>query len=301
MFFILFGFALSHPSGDISLPINEKLGVPGFPDCDRANPSLNLTVREAANDLICHQNEGPSDAIQIATVGDSITAGVCSTGGNAPYPAQLQILLDNKYGEGKYKVTNLGACGSTMLINGDSPFWKRPQFNTLINSKWDIVTIMLGTNDAKDPSSGGPNNWQHDCGGANDTTLAGCTFAKNYASMIKLVRTLGKTAPPKVFAMIPPPLMQQAAYGMNQTVINSVYPKLVPMIGQTNKVDGIVDFYSTMGGVADWKSKFPKSCTRDSTWPSCKYWCDAQSCDQCHPNDDGYAHLAPVLMKEIGL
>ena len=24
------------------------------------------------------------------------------------------------------------------------------------------VTIMLGTNDAKDPSSGGPNNWQHD-------------------------------------------------------------------------------------------------------------------------------------------
>ena len=123
-------------------------------------------------------------------------------------------------------------------------------------------------------------NHVFECGGANNTTLSGCTFAKDYTSMIKLVRTLGRTNPPKVFAMIPPPLMQQAAYGMNQTVINSVYPKLVPMIGKANNVDGIVDFYSTMGGVSDWESKFPKSCARNSSWPACKYWCDAQSCDQ---------------------
>ena len=44
----------------------------------------------------------------------SITAGVHSSGGNHTYPGQLQIMLDIQY-PGKYKVTNLGACGSTML------------------------------------------------------------------------------------------------------------------------------------------------------------------------------------------
>lgn len=47
-------------------------------------------------------------------IGDSITAGVHSEGGNMTYPAQLQTMLDTKY-PGKYKVTNLGACGSTMM------------------------------------------------------------------------------------------------------------------------------------------------------------------------------------------
>ena len=70
-----------------------------------------------------------------------ITAGVHSTGGNHTYPFQLQIALDREYGWGEYSVTNLGACGSTMLKGADSPFWKRPQYQTLINNTWDIVTI----------------------------------------------------------------------------------------------------------------------------------------------------------------
>ena len=77
-------------------------------------------------------------------------AGVHSSGGIHPYPQQLQILLDAAHGNGSYSVTNLGACGSTMLKKGDSPFWKRPQYTALIGGKWDIVTIMLGTNDVSD-------------------------------------------------------------------------------------------------------------------------------------------------------
>jgi len=42
-------------------------------------------------------------------------------------------------------VTNLGACGSTMMKGADSPYWKRPQFKALTSAKWDIITIMLGT------------------------------------------------------------------------------------------------------------------------------------------------------------
>jgi hypothetical protein len=30
-----------------------------------------------------------------------------------------------------YQVTNLGACGSTMLKKGNSPYWQRPQFTAL--------------------------------------------------------------------------------------------------------------------------------------------------------------------------
>lgn len=36
---------------------------------------------------------------------------------------------------------------------------KRPQYKTLTSNTWDILIIMLGTNDAKDPGDGGPNNW----------------------------------------------------------------------------------------------------------------------------------------------
>ena len=53
--------------------------------------------------------------------------------------------------------------------------------------------------------------------------------------MIKLVKTLGTTAAgPAIHVAIPPPLHQKDSIGANQTVINSVYPKLVPMIGKAN-------------------------------------------------------------------
>ena len=129
---------------DMNLPVNAKLGVPGFPDCNRLHPSLRLSVKEAAKDLYCGQKgKNHAGATRIACVGDSITAGVHSTGGKHTYPGQLQLLLDKKYGEGKYAVTNLGACGSTMLKSGDSPYWERPQYKSLVNSTWDIVIIQV--------------------------------------------------------------------------------------------------------------------------------------------------------------
>lgn len=129
---------------DMNLPVNTNLGVPGFPDCNRVHPKSHLPVKEAANDLYCEQKgKGNAGAVRIACVGDSITAGVHSTGGIHTYPGQLQLFLDKKYGEGKYAVTNLGACGSTMLKSGDSPYWKRPQYQSLINNTWDVVIIQV--------------------------------------------------------------------------------------------------------------------------------------------------------------
>jgi lysophospholipase L1-like esterase len=213
----------------------------------------------------------------------------------------MQLMLDNEYGVGKYSVTNLGACGSTMLKGGDSPFWKRPQYTALVNGKWDIVTIMLGTNDAKDSGSHGPNNWHHDCGGPTATKLEGCAFADSYKDMITLLRTLGTTpAGPNIYVMIPPPLMQHDAYGMNQTVINSVYPKLIPLIQKANNVNGPIDIYASMGGTPDWEEQFPAKCELSSPFEPCGSWCDQQHCDQCHPNDNGYVVLAQSVLKGLG-
>ena len=219
-----------------------------------------------------------------------------------------------------------------MLKKGNSPYWKRSQYDALTKGTWDIVTIMLGTNDAKDPGDHGPDNWQHDCGGASHTKLDGCSFAADYKDMIDVVKTLGRTpAGPKIYLAIPPPLMAQYSIGANQTVINSarrepnlcttrahapsvaahhalllqVYPKLVPLISAaspTPKTTGkVIDIYTEMGGVADWAAKFPAKCEIGSPWAPCAWWCDKQSCDQCHPNDDGYAHLAQGMLKGLGL
>lgn len=292
--------ALSH--GD-DFPINEKLGVPGFPNCERQHPELELNVEDAAADLVCSQKDAPNDAIKIACIGDSITAGVCSSGGIHPYPQQLQILLDNQYGEGKYSVTNLGACGSTLLKKSNSPYWQRNQYKALTAGKWDIVTIMLGTNDAKDPADKGPNNWLHDCSGATGVTTDGCSYAQDYKAMVDLVRTLGTAdgVSPKIYGMIPPPLMMQYAIGANNTVINSVFPELMPKIAKENSLDGTIDVFSGMGGVQNWMDVFPGKCELKSSWAPCGWWCDTQHCDQCHPNDNGYKHLATVVQAGLGL
>ena len=298
--------ATAHPDmGD--LPINPALGVPGFPNCRRAHPNVRMTVPAAARDLVCAQRDHERGAsVKIGCVGDSITAGVHSSGGVHPYPQQLQLLLDADHGEGAYSVTNLGACGSTMLKKSNSPYWERPQYQTLTNNSWDIVTIMLGTNDAKDPGSGGPPNWLHNCGGADHTTLDGCTFAEDYTAMIEVIARLGESdKAPQIFVMVPPPLMQEGSIGANQTVINNVYSKLLPQIQQANKnvVVSTIDVFHGMGGEEEWRSdpQWPKSCQLNSDWRPCKWWCDEQSCDQCHPNDNGYTHLAKVLQEGLGL
>jgi lysophospholipase L1-like esterase len=291
--------------GDI--PLNPLLGEGGYPDCRQTVPVSQLTdnIEENAKTLVCDQQKDGDDQILVGCIGDSITAGVHSSGGNHTYPGQLQIMLDTKY-PGKYKVTNLGACGSTMMKGANSPYWQRPQYKTLTTNKWDILIIMLGTNDAKDAASHGPPNWPHNCTKDGMTLDLACPFAEDYASMVTLARTLGTTAgtPPTIYSAIPPPLMQKDSIGANNTVINDVYPALVPAINAANKLGTpVIDIFSAMGGNPNWRKDFPGSCTLETakTWKPCGWWCDAQSCDQCHPDDVGYNVMAAAMMKGIGL
>ena len=69
--------------------MNPALGVPGFPDCQIDGDAV---AAGAAPELALECAQKPKDfggQIAIGTIGDSITAGVHSTGGNHTYPFQL--------------------------------------------------------------------------------------------------------------------------------------------------------------------------------------------------------------------
>ena len=74
--------------------------------------------------------------IKVACVGDSITA-------NFGYPETLQELLGKNYLVGNY-----GLGGTTVNLDGETPYMYEPIFGEAKESKPDIVIIMLGTNDA---------------------------------------------------------------------------------------------------------------------------------------------------------
>lgn len=274
--------------------------------------------------------------INIGCVGDSITAGAHSSGGMKRYPEQLLELLENQTStKGKYCVTNMGESGSTMQKSphGDSPYWKRNSFKTLSENKWDIVVIMLGTNDAKDacgqPASyckanvngsccnwphSGQTNWTQDCSNMD------CPFVTDYNAMVSLVKTLGTTAAgPVIYTAIPPPLMTGGSpgsptkpYGMNQTIINDFFPALIPKINAANKLPHpTIDVFSALGGSANLECGFgaqksfaqlcDHKCVASAHDPACIFQCDAQSCDPCHPNDVGYTALAKAVLAGLVL
>jgi len=268
-----------------------------LPDCWPRDPK-----HPSEFDLVCSQRQSSKGAIKVACVGDSITAVGHTSSKAHQYPSQLQTMLDSERGTGAYSVTNLGVGGTTLRKSGDSPYWNSAQFRALTSSTWDVVIIMLGTNDARDVAKEHwpVEHWPVECNSVSVDTLGNCEFARDYAALLDIVKGLGHNATqPDVFLMIPPPLMQQGAYNMNQTIINSVLPELIPQIAQANRksVRGVIDVYKAMGGVPDWRNKFPPKCTLNNTWPTCQWYCDEQSCDQCHPNDVGCTHLAEVVKR----
>ena len=107
-------------------------------------------------------------------------------------------------------MTNFGAGGHVKKqkkghVKKDNPYWRTGPLKQA--SKPAIVLLMLGTNDAKF------GNWK----GANIAQ-----FPIDYKSMIdEFVQLPSK---PMVLLMVPPPLYQDDRYGMNQTVINTLFP-----------------------------------------------------------------------------
>lgn len=98
--------------------------------------------------------------------------------------------------------------------------------------------------------------------------MANCPYVTDYLAMIALAQTLGRDAstPPTIYAMIPVPLMQHGAIGANQTVINSVYPTLVPLISAKAGLTTVpINNFAVMGEETNRRisaRKYPPALTR---------------------------------------
>ena len=124
------------------------------------------------------------------------------------------------------------------------------------------------------PLTHGPANWE------NDGHTGRVPFTNDYHSMIDLFKQF--SSKPVIYTAIPPPLYKDSVYGMNQTVINDVFPTLIPSINAHNALPHpAIDVFGALGGA---KLQHPE-------------W----SADGCHPNDVGYTHLAAAVMAGIGL
>ena len=123
------------------------------------HPKESLLVRRAARSARAGAPDMQSGGgltprrVRVACVGDSITAGYLASNKSMAYPGRLQAQLTARFGEGSYIVSNFGAGGATVQRGADSPYWNRTQFAQWINGTYDVVIMMLGTNDAKMPDA----------------------------------------------------------------------------------------------------------------------------------------------------
>jgi acyl-CoA thioesterase-1 len=140
-------------------------------------------------------------AIKVACVGDSITQGVGTTGGNS-YPTALGRLL----GAG-YQVGNFGDSGSTMMkAPASTSYWITPAFGNSKTFAPDVVVIMLGTNDSK------TNVWK---GGNN-------TYRADYRAMIAELAALPSR--PRLHLALPPPALTTNFTISGPVIQNDIIP-----------------------------------------------------------------------------
>jgi|EP00966_Prymnesium_polylepis_P266320 lysophospholipase L1-like esterase len=239
--------------------------------------------------------EGTLGQRRIACVGDSITSGQQASTPDRTYPGVLQARL----GRG-YHVENLGACGHTIVKRlmgepnafGPLPYWGSPQFRRLLEgAPWDAVVLSFGTNDfGFDKDSG----CQHDG--------KGCTFDADFASMVQLVRSLGRDgSQPLILIGVPPQMVdtptdgrRASDYGLNAVAANRALPHVRSLFAGASdlRVVGLVD--DSVGNSS--VQRCGTSPRRDS---HCALYCDPQSCDSVHPNDVGNALIAEHVLNGL--
>jgi acyl-CoA thioesterase-1 len=232
------------------------------------------------------KGDGQKGPIRVTCVGDSITSYGCASNDSMTYPSQLQRLL----GPG-YEVMNFGDSGKCMLKEGlcgsggepipqcagDCSYWHQDTFGNALHSSPDIVTIMLGTNDAKYC-----NFYSTEINGSPKGL--GVLYREAYLDMIDMFRRLPTR--PKIYVAVPPPLThppghadQPPPFNMSSEVINGIYPILIRDIASDANVDGVIDSWSALGGV---------DMDPDLT------------CDGCHPKDEAFGIIAKVFAAAIG-
>ncbi len=170
---------------------------------------------------------GESPPVRIACVGNSITYGLrIEDREQHSYPAVLQRLTgDNAV------VLNAGVSGTTLLKQGDYPYWTTAAFREATDFEPDLVIIKLGTNDTRF------RNWgQHDAL-ANDLRELIAHFAK-------------RPSAPRIWVCLPVP-MYGAFRALNDRTLRR---DIIPVIRQVAQEEGvpIIDLYEALDGAPEY-------------------------------------------------
>lgn len=163
----------------------------------------------------------------IACVGNSITLGYNSIN---PYPRQLAMLVGSNY-----TVHNYGHASTTILKNGEYPYWLVTEYTYAISRSRDIVIISFGTNATR------PINWDYHSH----------EFENDYRALMNEFQRYYNNNPVFILGLPPPIYSSGGAWGVrNDVLINEVIPKIKNIANQTEAI--IADFYHPMQGHPEW-------------------------------------------------
>ncbi|MBQ6086157.1 MAG: sialate O-acetylesterase, partial [Bacteroidaceae bacterium] len=166
--------------------------------------------------------------VKVACVGNSITYGAfIDNREKYHYPAQLQGYLGEEY-----EVRNFGLNGATLLLQGDYPYMKSPQYQQSLDFLPDIVIIKLGTNDTK------PWNWEHKA-----------DFRKDYKTLIDSYRAL--SSKPRIILLTPLRcFLPDNDPGINSQRIAQEVRPMVEEMAYNEKLD-IINMHNVVGDTWD--------------------------------------------------
>ena len=224
---------------------------------------------------------GPTGAIRVACMGDSITRGNAShepgRGTHRPYkertatrgnfPAELQALMGRRY-----EVRNFGHGGrsvvetvSTLGPRENVAYARTPEYRAAEKFAPSVVVLMLGTNDAKHCNPNEPVTQKSPPGcmpGKLGTVWSPRTFAPSLAALARTV--LAWPSAPRMLLLAPPPVLPRAYAGssINADILtNEVVPRIVA-VGHELAAAAPARDACARGGVRTWS-------LHNGTWASC--------------------------------
>lgn len=230
---------------------------------------------ETFNHALTGGRKRADNKTQVVCFGDSITHGLCA-GRHGSYPEQLQMMLGEDYA-----VTEIGACGRTITRSGKLPIWnEHALFQKATDAKPDIVVMLFGTNDAKEPY------------------FNQSEFAFEYVELIQQVKAFSSA--PKVYIMSPPPIYNAANQrdNISKNINSKLIDRLVRHAARATGIPAPIDLFTP----------FSDKCS-DLDTASCELMAhkkppsggDILTCDNDgkHPSDEGYGEIARLVESGI--
>ena len=216
-----------------------------------------------------------------------------------------------------------------MQDEGSRPYRRTAMYRGFMESRWDVVVIMLGTNDARDeasmllcnslvhafldyPCAPPKSSWDGLSWWPGKSEKA---YAADAEALVRdaLSRGPADGVPPKVFLMSPPPLVIDGTSGASRAIINELEPSLLAPLSKDLLGRELIDLSGPFGGPGlDCSADLARLATvvapdapPDPSAP-CSLWqgChgerpEASTCDFLHPNHQGYHVIARTVYDAI--